>query len=221
MVIRKILVIDFKIKGKTMEDVQTEHTEDTTEQPPEVETVDTTEGVDAAEADTEDSEIVDESTETEEQTTEEPKPFANGTEKLVVNGKEIDADWTTVKKYAQIGYLGLEATKKAKAIEKQAAKTYSQMIQWATENPEGLIEVLTGKKVTLGGARSSDEAATNEQRQFTKDPRDERIEQLERKIEQREIEQERHQFQTEFDEAVKKYPHLDDEFVQSYLKMST
>ena len=89
------------------------------------------------------------------------------------------------------------------------------------ENPEGLIEVLTGKKVTLGGARSSDEAATNEQRQFTKDPRDERIEQLERKIEQREIEQERHQFQTEFDEAVKKYPHLDDEFVQSYLKMST
>ncbi len=200
-----------------MEDVQTEHTEETTEQPPEVDTQDTTKGVEAQDADSADTEAVDESTETEDQTTEVPKPFENGTEKLVVNGKEIDADWNTVKKYAQIGYLGLEATKRAKSVEKQATETYKQILKLATDNPAGLIEVLTGKKWNGEGASNPKGAATEEHTQ-AHDPRDQRIAQLEQKIEQREIEQERVAFQKEFDDALKAYPHLDDEFVQEYLK---
>lgn len=200
-----------------MEDVET-HTEVAEEQLPETGDSQVNEGVEQTEADTE-IEAADTDT-TEEQTaeTEEPKPFQNGKEVLKINGQEIEADWGTVKKYAQIGAAGLQAMQKAKQIEKSATETYRELVRHAHKNPEAVIEILTGKKWSRSDAAQSKDGATNTEAQGHYDPRDERIAQLEAKIEQREIVQEQQAFQQEFNEAITKYPNLDDEIVQEYLK---
>lgn len=201
-----------------MEDVET-HTEEATEQLPETGTSQVDEGVEQADADTEiEAADTEEVTEEKKADTEEPKPFQNGKEVLKINGEEVEADWTTVKKYAQIGAAGLQAMQKAKQIEKSATETYKQILSLAQKNPEGLIEVLTGKKWSRSDAAQSKDGATNTETQGQYDPRDERIAQLEAKIEQREIVQEQQAFQQEFNEAITKYPNLDDEIVQEYLK---
>lgn len=151
-------------------------------------------------------------------------PFQNGKEKFKVNGTEVEWDWETTKKYAQIGNAGYKAMERAAAVEKKAADTYKQLMNLAQSDPEGLIRVFNPNYKPLQ-ARNSQQDAYGQAEQQEMDPRDQKIQELEKqlstvseRLEKQALDEERKAVQAEIDSAVKAYPILNDEIAINYLK---
>lgn len=147
------------------------------------------------------------------------KPFGKGKEKFKVNGQELEWDWETTKRYAQIGRSGQMALERAATTEKKARQFYDQLVSQAAKDPDGLIEILTGRKVSRAQAQHDADPSSQQ------DPRDSKISQLEERLakfeqgtEQAAIEKERLAIQSELDAASKKYPEIDDEITRDYVK---
>lgn len=151
-------------------------------------------------------------------------PFAAGKEKFKVNGQEREWDWETTKKYAQLGYAGQAALEKAHETEKKARKLYSDIMQHAQTDPEGLIRILNPKFQGFSSARAPS-AQPGQSQDQEQDPRDAKIQELEQRyqsveqiLEQQEIQKERQAIQSELDAACKSYPELDNEINREYVK---
>lgn len=124
-------------------------------------------------------------------------PFANGgKEKFKVNGQEVEWDWPTTQRYAQMGKSGQLAMERAAEVERKAKDAYAKLYEAAQRDPEGLIQTLNptwqprhqkaraqtssaqlpnGKAAAT--AQTDDEAAGE-----SLDPRDEKIATLERRL---------------------------------------
>jgi hypothetical protein len=160
-------------------------------------------------------------TENQDQATQIEKyiPFSSGKEKFKANGKEHEWDWETTKKYAQLGYAGQQAIERSATTEKKSREFMGRLQELAQTDPDGLIEVLTGKR-----RQAQPHAQAQEPRQAkqghaessqSEDPKDARIRELENKLngvlerdEQAQVEAERTAFSKELDEATSKYPVL-------------
>lgn len=158
-----------------------------------------------------------------EETNEVLSPFKSGKEKFVVNGKEVEWDWETAKRYAQKGYAGMEAFQKAAAVEKKNQELYKQLYDLASNDPEGLVRIFNPQyKSHANSAQAGSEQTQNQ----APDPFEQRltaelekhITPLKQRLEAYEIAEERKAIQTEMDAAVKQYPELSDEINQEYLK---
>ncbi len=168
--------------------------------------------------DTDSAPDVDSTEATQEQDVQAPvTPFANGKEKLTINGQEVELSWEETKKYASLGRTAYDRLQEAAQVRKQVQDNYKKLVSLAQTNPEGLIEVLTGRKSTAGQSQ----AETSRQQQAEErgyDPRDAEIQELKTKIEARELAEERKAIETELNSAVSKYPELDNEIYKDYVK---
>lgn len=193
------------------------------------ETVDTS--TEIPQQDTPDTGIASEPTEIQSEQTDKDQPeataapFSAGKEKFQVNGQEVEWDWDTTKRYAQMGFAAHSKFEQAAGIEKKAKETFSNLVQAAKEDPEGLLKLLnpsfTGFKTAT--AKTGDEVT--EATGTDADPRDEKISQLEQRlsryeegIEKQAIAEERKAIESELDAAVKAYPVLGNKIYRDYVK---
>jgi hypothetical protein len=154
-------------------------------------------------------------------TSQSALPFQGGKEKFVVNGKEVEWDWETAKRYAQKGYAGMEAFQKAAAVEKKNQELYRQLYDLASKDPEGLVRIFNPQYKS----HAQSAQAGMEQNQSV-DPLEQRFNQelerkiapLQEKLEAYEIAEERKAIQSELDAAVKQYPVIGDEIHLEYVK---
>ncbi len=146
-------------------------------------------------------------------------PFATGKEKFKINGEEHEWDWETTKRYAQMGRNAQQATEKAAKTEQSARAAYNEILKAARTDPEGLLRILNPDYVKKSSPSQRDEQAEDA------DPRDSKIQELESKLdgilkhrEAAEVDQARQAIETELDEATKKFPGTEDEFVRDHIK---
>lgn len=169
------------------------------------------------------------STATQSQEKSEPYvPFKSGKEKFKFKDAEVEWDWETTKKYAELGRGGRLAMQKASEIEKKATDAYNNLIKRAQSDPEGLLEILNPKykRGSLTKAQAREVAAEAVDGQSVGyDPRDSKIQELEEKlgsiesfVEQGKIAEERKLIETELDESVKRYPELNNKFYREFVK---
>lgn len=198
------------------------------------ETVDTTTNNDVTDTSASESEIQETSSpvtaQADDQQVEESQPevfvpFKSGKEKFKVNGAEVEWDWDTTKRYAQIGNAGYKAMEKAKALEKKQADTYQQLMDLATRDPEGLIRIFNPQWNGSAKQAQQIQAGQPQDQSEANDPRDHKIRELEQryqsvaeKLEAQEIAKERSMIESEIQSAVKQFPILGDEMHQEFLK---
>jgi hypothetical protein len=144
-------------------------------------------------------------------------PFASGKEKFVIDGEEHEWTWEETKKYAQLGKAGYKRMQEAATIKKQVADNYKKLTQLAHTNPQGLLEILTGKKAEAGLSPQADVAPRQSETRGL-DPRDAEIQELKQRIEARELAEERKQIDTELSDAVSKHPELNNQIYREYVK---
>ena len=158
-------------------------------------------------------------------------PFSTGKEKFKINGQEEEWDWDTTKRYAQLGkagYSNLETAakmrKEAERVQQSAKQVYSQLIEYAKRDPEGLIRVLNPK---YQGAQSSsprlEDDGTEQPQGF--DPREQKIAELEERLQKWESAQEaqadaeeKKAMEAEFAEAKTKFPRFNHPASYAYLR---
>lgn len=135
--------------------------------------------------------------------------------KLKINGQEEDVDEKTLVKYAQVGKAGYRAMERAAETEKKAKAAYQKMMEYAAKDPYGLIEMLNPQWKRPQSSGQSDP------QQQEVDPRDQRIADLESKLnpllehqEQAAIQAERQAIDKEYSDAVKDYQWKSDPFVK-------
>lgn len=145
-------------------------------------------------------------------------PFASGKEKLTINGQEVELSWDEVKKYASLGRTAYDKMQEAASIRKQVQDNYKKLVQLAQTNPQGLIEVLTGRKAPSAGQSQAQDEQGDQIEARRNDPRDAEIQELKAKIEARELAEERKAIETELTSAVSKYPELNNEIYKEYVK---
>lgn len=161
--------------------------------------------------------------------TEVYKPFASGKEKFKINGQEEEMDWETAKRYVQFGKAGRQAMDKAAQLEKRHKELHTKLGEFAQRDMEHgtflLYQALTGKAYNPKARAESVQDPNSPNAPAAVDPRDEKLRLLEEKLssfeQEREkalIETERKAVESELDEAVKKFPGLDDKFTRSYIK---
>lgn len=143
-------------------------------------------------------------------------PFATGKEKFKVDGEEHEWTWEETRKYAQLGKMGYKRSQEAAALKKQVADNYKKLTQLATTNPQGLIEILTGRKQSAATDGQADEMRQSEARGT--DHRDAEIQELKSRIEARELAEERKAIENELSDSVSKYPELNSEIYREYVK---
>ncbi len=141
--------------------------------------------------------------------------------KLKVYGEEKEYSEAEVLKFAQLGSAGQKAMEKAALLEKKQREFYGWLREALAKDPDQVAEIVTGQK----RVRQAQAQATEQGQEQTADPRDaelrqyqDRLQKLEAKLEQDEIEKERQAIESELDAAVKKYPELDNPFLKSYVK---
>lgn len=174
------------------------------------------------------------STPAETQSQTEPEkpytPFSSGKEKFKVGGQEFEWDWETTRKYAQLGRSGQVAMERAAQTEKKAKDAYQKLLKAAQEDPVGLLRVLNptfdASQLTKSQQRqAAGEAARGAAEADQIDPRDQKIKELEQRyqsvaevIEKQEIENERKVIESELEEAIKKYPVLNNKIFRAHVK---
>lgn len=183
-------------------------------------TVETQQSVDTAQSvdDTATDSDTTQSAQTIENTQQTHVPFSKGKEKFVVNGKEVEWDFETAKRYAQKGYSGMEAFQKAAEVERKNKELYRQLYSLAQSNPDELVRIFNPKYQPHASAQvdNTKEVDPFEQRLDMELQR--RLAPLQQKLEQYEIDQERKLIQTEIESATKIFPILNDEFNVKLLK---
>lgn len=157
-------------------------------------------------------------------------PFAQGKEKFLVNGQEEEWDWDTTKRYAQIGkagYSNLETAakmrKEAERVQQSARQVYSQLLEYAKRDPEGLIKILNPN---YGANRqASQEFKDRGFGQEEVDPRDHKIASLEERLQKWEQEreaqldqEERKAMESEFTQVKEKFPRFKHPASYAYLR---
>ncbi len=146
-------------------------------------------------------------------------PFSKGKEKFVVNGKEVEWDFDTAKRYAQKGYAGMEAFKQAAEIERKNKELYQQLYSLAQTSPEELVRIFNpqyqshAKQAQAEAGKEVDPFEQKLDMELQK-----RLAPLQQKIEAYEIAEERKAIQAEMDSAVKAYPILNNKYHQTLLK---
>lgn len=157
---------------------------------------------------------------TQQQQVQNPyKPFASGKEKFKVNGKDEEWDWETTRKYASLGKTSYQKMQEAAEVKKRAEDAYSQLLDLAKKDPEGLLRALNPNYAPQSQQQRQDQVTDA-------DPRDLKIQELERKLgefssvlEQQQVEEERKLINKELDDAVTKYTVLKgDKFALNYVK---
>lgn len=145
-------------------------------------------------------------------------PFAQGKEKFKINGEELEWDWETTKRYAQLGRSGQIAMERAAQVEQKAKTAYQQILKAAQNDPEGLLEVLNPNYKRQSTAAQRDESVAQ-------DPRDAKIRYLEEQVqkfsghlESQEVEQARKEIDSELEAASKKFPSISGKVYQEYVK---
>lgn len=143
--------------------------------------------------------------------------------KLKVYGEEKEYSEPEVIKFAQMGAAGQKAMEKAAGLEKKHREFYGWLKGAVEKDPIAAAEIILGRKLSSPGKQMN--AQVEGDAQPEQDPldlklreRDDRIQKLEERLEREEIEKERKLIETELDDAVKKYPELDNQFLRSYVK---
>ncbi len=200
----------------------------------EVETTDTADATQdvSTETQNENTEAVD--TETSDQTdqTQEQKlsPFAAGKEKFKIHGKEVEWDWDTTKRMAQLGYAGRRAMQERAEYEKKVNQTFLQLAQLAERDPDSAYEMLTGKKKSQTQQKQASDTSLTQDPNTTDDPRmaqilnklqaqEQLIESLKKKEEASLVEQEAKAIESEYQDVEKSFPELSgDKYIKQYIK---
>ena len=152
------------------------------------------------------------------------QPFASGKEKFTVNGKEVEWDWETAKKYASLGNTAYQKMQEAADIKKRSEAAYSQLLELAQKDPETLIRALNPNYNP-----QSQQTQRQDQNVADVDPRDLKIQQLEQRLgkldqlekayEEQQVEKERAAIAQELEQAETKYPILKgDKFAINFIK---
>lgn len=154
-------------------------------------------------------------------------PFTSGKEKFKIDGKEEEWDWEETKRWAQLGKSGFSAKQELAAIKKSHTTFQQNLLKAARENPEGLIQTLN-PAYQGGKARPSSTAANaggGEAPSDELDPRDSRIQYLEKQVEKfsgylesQEVEQAKKEIDSELEAASEKFPVMKDEIYKEYVK---
>lgn len=146
-------------------------------------------------------------------------PFSKGKEKFVVNGKEVEWDFETAKRYAQKGYSGMEAFKKAAEVERKNKELYQQLYSLAQDNPEELVRIFNPKYQPHAKSAQPEQGGEVDPFEQKLDMElQRRLAPLQQKIEAYEIAEERKAIQSEMEAAVKTYPILNNKYHQTLLK---
>ncbi len=157
-------------------------------------------------------------------------PFAQGREKFVVNGQEEEWDWDTTKRYAQIGkagYSNLETAakmrKEAERVQSSARQVYSQLMEYAKRDPEGLIKILNPN--FAGSNQSAGQEFQDRGLGQEFDPRDQKIASLEERLQKWEQDreaqldrEERKAMESEFSQVKEKFPRFKHPASYAYLR---
>lgn len=183
----------------------------------EAQVIDTQGQVDAASQDAPQEETTAQAQQTEAQeaaTAEQVRKW-----KLKVYGEEKEYTEPEVLKFAQLGAAGQKAMERAAAVEKKQREFIGWLREALEKDPYQVAEMVTGKKFQ----RKMDEQAIESQEQI--DPREVKVRELEsqvsalmEKLEAQDVERERQAIEQELNDAVKKYPELDNPFLKSYVK---
>lgn len=154
--------------------------------------------------------------------TEKTVPFAAGKEKFKVNGQEVEWDWDTAKRYAQMGYASHQKWEQAASVEKKAKETFSQMVHAAQTDPVGLIKLLNPG---FTGFDNATQKGADGETQTEANPLEHKLTALERKLAQYEeglerqaVAEERKLIEGELEAAVKSYPVLNNKIFKDYVK---
>jgi hypothetical protein len=141
------------------------------------------------------------------------KPFEKGKEKFKINGKEVELGWDEVRKYASLGSSAYQKMQEAAEIKKRAETAYTQLLDLAQRDPEGLLKALNPHWNAQPGKPSQAKGLQNSDQDL--DPKDLKIQELERRlnetssfIEQQQIEAERKAITQEITDAESKYPEI-------------
>lgn len=160
------------------------------------------------------------------------KPFGNGKEKFKVDGREVEWDFETAKRWAQHGYAGRRAMQEKAEMQKKHQDFYNQLIRAADSDLDGLYEVLTGKKRSGSQATSiqSQTLTTEDPNAAPTDPRleqmmqamksqEEQLRELKEERESRLVDQEAKAIETEFSDVEKKFPEISgNKYLKHYIK---
>ncbi len=157
-------------------------------------------------------------------------PFKEGKEKFLVNGKEIEADWETVKRDYQLATASRQKMEEAAQIRKSAEGTLKKLLEAASKDPEGLISVLNPRyqRGTLGAAK----AATEQDPALQGDPVAQRISEIEQRFnealeertkplmqmfEQMQVQEEKQALTKEYEGVCQKFPVFKNKVEKEYL----
>jgi len=144
-----------------------------------------------------------------------PSYFANGKERLRVNGQEVELTFEEMKRFASLGRAGHSAMERAVDIEKKANATYQQILELAKSDPKGLIRMFNPD---YAGEQSRGQSQDDQDEDASGDPRDTVIKELKADVErlkgsyeQRGVAEEKAAIASELKTAIGAYPEFKDD----------
>lgn len=158
------------------------------------------------------------------QTPKPYQPFANGKERFTVNGKEVEWDWETAKKYASLGNTAYQKMEEAAELRKRTDTAWSQLVELAQKDPETFIRTFSPNykpqsQPTQGQAKDVAELDPRDLKIQQMEQRLSKLDELEKAYEAQEVEKERVAITKELEDVQTRYSNLKgDEFAIDYIK---
>lgn len=164
-----------------------------------------------------------------ETTTTQPatyQPFANGKEKFLIDGKEVEMDFDTAKRSIQLARASQMRMEKAAEVERNAQRAYQEFMEAIQRDPESLIKHFrpewTPTSTAAQATSTTPQAGQGDPRlmqfeQMLQQQRNE-LQATKQELQSFHVERAKQEIAVEMDAAIKKFPVLNNEINKHYVK---